>query len=266
MLTTQHVEQFNRDGFLVLADAIGEEWVGPLRAAVLRLAASAPRAADPHNDLCIVGDRDNRTLMRINQLHRHARPASLALAGHDVLQDIGRALCGPEFVSTFESVVIKSRGGEAFAWHQDMIHDRSSRIVTVGVYLTDSQGDGALRVLPGTQHDVQPMDEMDARGAGEGVTVAARAGDIVIHDVMLAHGSAPLATKEHRVTWYAEFREESHVVKNPRFGPDWLRARRSLQEIERATYHRTCDLTSYEIGELVDAAYSVRAALEPARY
>ncbi len=137
-------------------------------------------------------------------------------------------LTGVQFSSGY--VISKPPGGPALFWHQDWwgwddpisLTDRLAQFF-VFYYLSDtSPENGCLRVIPGTHRRRHPMhDVMDAHGDTlarvddpdsaafadhpDAVPVAVRAGDMVIGDARLIHGSNPNRSGAERTLitlWY----------------------------------------------------------------
>lgn len=263
-MTPYDIECFDREGFIVLRQAIASALSERLCAAV-DAAVMCYQPADAV-DFCWSGD----TLASINQPHRYLRTASLALAGAPALRAIGSALCGDDAVIVAEWLVAKHRNdNQQINWHQDMIHDRSARIATVGVYLTPSRAeDGGVHYLAGSQHAPQDLARL-AQAMPATVSADLAPGDVVVHDAMTVHGSAPLTQQERRLTLYFEFRPAAHVRANPRFSAEWLAQRRRIEAAADAA-HRRFDAgepePDFDDGAIVAAAYAVRAQIEAARY
>jgi len=62
------------------------------------------------SDFCIVRIRDIPYTIYIDHLHRHAHAASLELAGSPRMRSVGQALCGEDYLTSYEYAVVKSRG------------------------------------------------------------------------------------------------------------------------------------------------------------
>jgi ectoine hydroxylase-related dioxygenase (phytanoyl-CoA dioxygenase family) len=94
-------------------------------------------------------------------------------------------------------VSTKDAGSDALGWHRDwwcwehpVSLRRAAVQVAVLVYLSDTdERSGALRVIPGSHH---------ASAASGEVTLAARAGDAVVLDYRLLHGTHPNSAPARR--------------------------------------------------------------------
>jgi hypothetical protein len=235
-LTTEQVEQFDRDGYLVLRNRIPSDLLSRLQTASQRWiddghGASAHAGEDP--DYNFAKRPDGPLLFRINYLHAKHEAASLELLGSPEVLEIARSLAGPNFVPTYESLVFKAEGdGAAIEWHQDAVHPRSHRIFNVDVYLDASRkGAGALRVAPGSQRGpveiCQLRDEYgwDAPGV---IQVEMEPGDVLVHDVMVVHGSEPTLHNPLRRTVYLEFRAAEQIDAEGPWDREWIERRLRL--------------------------------------
>lgn len=219
-LDEDQVRFFDAHGYLVLRNWIPAPLLDRLREAsevwtdrAARLAPGGPDAGD--FQFGRPGGR--RSLFKVQHLHNKGHLASLELLGSPAVLGVAESLCGPDFVPTYDAVVMKQQdGGANVPWHQDAVHPRTDRIVNFGVYLDPSrEGEGALRVLPGTQVAAQDICARasdygwDAPGA---VTVEVGPGDVLLHDVMVVHGSPQVLHNRLRRTVYIEFRAAHQIL------------------------------------------------------
>jgi ectoine hydroxylase-related dioxygenase (phytanoyl-CoA dioxygenase family) len=153
--------------------------------------------------------------------------AGKALLGHPfVLRSVER-LQGREFVPTWDSLVFKAPGaGAVVEWHRDADATQclpGVPIFNVDVYLDPSDETNGLYVLPGSNRwtDAEAAAEVERRNAGGAfdtagaVPVPMQAGDALLHDILLVHGSPPSTGPLRRVI-YLEFRP---VEAERRLGP-----------------------------------------------
>jgi ectoine hydroxylase-related dioxygenase (phytanoyl-CoA dioxygenase family) len=131
--------------------------------------------------------------------------------GYPPILEIAEQICGNDFFLIQEFAVIKNLGDELpVYWHQDMWHRRSGHCFTMGIYLDDAnEGDGALRVVPSSHLSNKNICELSKEPS---VEVPMQAGDILIHDMMLAHSSRPLTKNSLRRVIYFEFLSAVHVA------------------------------------------------------
>jgi hypothetical protein len=243
-ISQDQAHQFDELGFLILRQWIPVDLVRRLRAAIDYAIAGALESAkrDPSvSDFCVVTIKDIPFTTYIDHLHRHAQPASLELAGSPQLRSVGQTFCGEDYLTSYEYAVVKSRGdGERIPWHQDMIHDRTSRIVNFGLYLSESTAsEGALRVVPGSQFAPQDMCTIEADAGVEKVVIEMSPGDVLLHDVMLAHSSEGLVHECQRQVLYFELRSLKHLENNGNVSRLWISARQRLKEMEQVAYRQS---------------------------
>lgn len=166
-------------------------------------------------------------------MHNKGQPASLELLGSPAVLGVAESLCGPNFVLTYESMVFKQEGdGEKIAWHQDAVHLHEWWIFNYDVYLDASRsGAGELRVIPGTQKQPQgicALAEVHGWDPPGVVKVEMEPGDVLLHDVMVVHGSPPVEGKALRRTIYYEFRAAEQILAEGPWDRDWVDRRLRL--------------------------------------
>lgn len=145
-------------------------------------------------------------------------PALLELVHHPAIVEPVSDLLGPDLLCRSASVFFKEAGDDAYvAWHQDAAYYELDPpdVATAWVALTDSTiENGALQVLPGSHRGpllahgtISDPANMLSRGqtitvpidAESTVTLILDAGEMSIHDVRLAHSSAPNRSTTRRL-------------------------------------------------------------------
>jgi hypothetical protein len=235
-LTPEQLADFDRDGYLVLRGRIPAALVARLSAAADDWIEQGRRLGDGAagaEDFRWATRPSGRVPYRVDYIHNKGGTASLELLGSPELLGIGESLAGPDFVPTYESLVFKQAGdGAPIPWHQDALHPRSRRVTNVDVYLDDSlAGQGALRVLPASQQrkvDACALrDEYGWEPPGF-VEVEMAAGDVLLHDVMVVHGSPPTTGNALRRTLYYEFRSAQQIRDEGPWDAGWVERRMRL--------------------------------------
>ena len=149
----------------------------------------------------------------------------LRLYGHPGLLRVTEAINGPDFTPFAESVWVKQAGlGPSTAWHQDgTTHwdkpelDHGSHGFNFMVQLFDTTPQNALWVVPGT-HDSGKIDiEKQVAQAGSdrlpgAVPMLMKAGDVVICNRQILHGSFANISTHQRVTFVFGFHRRSSVL------------------------------------------------------
>ena len=235
-LSTKQVQFFDENGYLVLKNWItgdlleklqraGSEWIQ----GGLNVAADDPARFDYAFAKRTVGE----VFYRVDYLHNKGETASLELLGSPQVLAVAESLCGPNFVPTYESMVFKQAGdGEAIRWHQDAVHPRRHRIFNYDLYLDESRADaGALLVIPGSQTtilDACEMERLHGWTPPGAITVEMEPGDVLLHDVMVIHGSPRTVGRALRRTIYYEFRAAEQILSEGPWDAEWVEQRMSL--------------------------------------
>lgn len=234
LLTPEQIEQFDEDGYLVLKQRIDPELLIRLQAASQRwIAQGLDRGPQTGSDWLFADRPHGKTLWRVDYIHDKGEPVSLELLGSRAVLGIAESLAGPDFVPTYEAMVIKAAGdGAPVPWHQDAVHERRHRLFNVDVYLDDSRsGAGALHVIPGSQTrrtDACALAETYGWELPGAIEVELEAGDVLIHDDMVVHGSPPATGNALRRTIYFEFRPAESILQDGPWTPEWMDARLRL--------------------------------------
>jgi hypothetical protein len=246
-ISDEQLAQFDRHGFLVLRRWIPDDVVDRLRTACdawVDLGGQVQRGEVERQD---AGDwkyteRAHGPLMfRIDYLHAKGHPASLELLGSPEILGLAESLCGPDFVPTYESLVFKAENeGAAVPWHQDAVHPRTHRIANIDIYIDRSAaGNGALRVVPGSQReqaDVCRLRDEHGWEPDDVVVVEMEPGDVLIHDVMVVHGSPPTTGGALRRTLYLEFRAAEQILAEGPWDRGWVDSRLRLIPVAQAAH------------------------------
>jgi ectoine hydroxylase-related dioxygenase (phytanoyl-CoA dioxygenase family) len=235
-LTPEQIQFFDTYGYLVLRNWIPQDLLHRLQDAGQTWIESGYQieASDPFYEDYVFAQRpQGRVMYRVNYLHNKGQAASLELLGSPYVLAVAESLCGPNLVPTYESMVFKEENdGEAIKWHQDAVHPRKYRIFNYDLYLDRSRADaGALRVLAASQHKRQDICHLQEQWGWEppGVmTVEMEPGDVLLHDVMVVHGSPEVEGNALRRTIYYEFRAAEEILAEGPWDRTWTDRRLRL--------------------------------------
>ena len=235
MLGHDEIRSFRQRGFVYLPKLVAHDEIDALRAVVEELAASIdnlPQAVrqDFHygglfSDAIGQGSR----LCRLEYtFDKHVQ--FLELLGNPRVLEVVASLHQGPVVVTWEDMVIKTPGsGHDVPWHQDALFQSvTGTVFSVGIYLDDSPDD-PLTVIPGT-HRLGPLSEgaiaavARERGA-DAVALPARAGDAIVHNVRVIHGSRANDGARVRRVVYFEFRTVAQVRNDSPWDDAWLARR-----------------------------------------
>ncbi len=235
-LTADQVQFFDENGYLIL-----RKWItGEL---LERLQAAGASWMSGVNDL-LEGDEERadyqfakreigEVFYRVDYLHNKGASASLELLGSPQVLSVVESLTGRNFVPTYESMVFKDAGdGEAIRWHQDAVHPRRHRIYNYDLYLDRSCADaGALVVIPGSHTkklDACALEQQHGWSPPNSIVVEMEPGDVLLHDVMVVHGSPRAVGKALRRTIYYEFRAAEQILAEGPWDREWMDTRMAL--------------------------------------
>lgn len=245
-LTDEEIARFDEDGYLILRNRVPAELLARLQdAADHWIADGATLAPDDERraDYSYADRPTGRVMFRVDYLHNKNQAASLELLGSPAVVGIAESLAGPEFVPTYESLVFKKAGdGAPINWHQDAVHPRTRRIFNIDVYLDSSRaGEGALRVAPGSHKapvDVCQLEEEYGWDAPGVIQAELEPGDVLVHDVMIVHGSEAVVGNRLRRTIYYEFRAAEQILDEGPWDADWIDRRLRLVPVALREHRR----------------------------
>ncbi|BDY05212.1 phytanoyl-CoA dioxygenase family protein [Ferrimonas sp. YFM] len=243
-LTPDQRRLFSRQGFLRLPGSFPPHLVRRWRQVADHL---EQQALEVHSqglhgrDFCVVEDRVGPRLMRYDNLLAHASELLIETLACPAMMALARELCGPGAVPLHADLLYKHQHPHpVINWHQGAQHDRRFPYLNIGLYLDDAdQGDGCLRYVPGTQHGAQPIEALSEHYGWSPPGVVeqpARAGDILVQDMMILHGSQPKRSEGVRRTLYVEVRPWQAVMESGSQSSQWadLRRRWMSQVLARA--------------------------------
>ncbi len=243
-LTPEQVRFFDDHGYLVLKNWIPAPMLERLQAAGTAWIEEGLHATPDHpsySDFTFAPRTLGRTMYRVDYVHNKGQVASLELLGSPQVLDVAESLCGSNFVPTYESMVFKQEGdGEAIKWHQDAVHPRIHRIFNYDLYLDASRsGAGALWVIPKSQTQPQDICQLtDAYGwnVPGAIEVEMQPGDVLLHDVMVVHGSPHTEGNQLRRTIYYEFRAAEEIIEDGPWDETWIDQRLRLIPLGQKRY------------------------------
>lgn len=225
MLTQQELDAFDRDGYLLVKNAISAEQLAEMRAATAQLMdqSRAVSVSDHRFDLDEGHGPNTPRLTRIKLPHKLNRAAFWEPLLNSKMTEVLAALLGPNTMLQTTKLNTKAPGGgQAVEWHQDWAFypHTNDTMLAFGLMLEDvDEANGPLQVIPGshkgpvlahTNKDgvfcgaVDPNDpDFDYSKA---VTLTGKAGDMTVHHVRMLHGSAPNNSTRNRYILFYECR------------------------------------------------------------
>ncbi len=188
--------------------------------------------------------------------------ACLELLGNPFLLEIAEAICGEDFFPIQEFALIKHLGdGLPVLWHQDMVHERKGNCFTVGIYLDDADSnEGALRIIPKSHLSNKDICVLNKEPF---IEVPMKAGDILVHDMMLAHSSGLLSQNKLRRVIYFEFLSAKHVFAENIYSKELVDNRTAILKIALEYHQQICpNDIQFEWKNKQDFAFSSGATIE----
>lgn len=206
MHTLPQLDSFFTDGYLPLPGLLPHALLKNLRQLFDELMATeSPTEAATYEN------KGKKYVTNLETLCNKGNLACLELLGYPPILELAQRICGDDFFLIQEFAVIKNLGDELpVYWHQDMAHRRSGNCFTMGIYLDDAdEDDGALRIVPRSHLGTKNICEQSKEPSLE---LPMKAGDVLIHDMMLAHSSGVLKKNLLRRVIYFEFLSAAHVA------------------------------------------------------
>lgn len=217
-ITDEQAHSFRENGLLIVRNLLAAEELEALRrdTQVLVEEARAGRHA-PGSDFRykrheVTGEP---TPFRVEYVVDKSAACRALLAHPFVLRSVER-LQGRNFIPTWDSMVFKTEGaGVSIPWHRDVDAAQPVSpvpIFNVDFYLDEADASNCLWGVPGSNRwsgaEAQEAVERLSRGGfgTDGATpLPMQPGDVLFHDVLVVHGSAPAQSALRRVLYY-EFR------------------------------------------------------------
>ncbi len=206
-LTQTQIEQYNRDGCLVLPNRLPDAWLTRLRDEIARFEEEA-KGLTASNDRLDLEDSHTPAdprLRRIKLPHLISDTVRELMLS-DLILAPARDLIGPDLRLHTTKLNMKSAGfGAAVEWHQDYAFypHTNDDILAIGVCIDDmAEENGPLMVYPGSH--LGPIHDHHADGVFAGaidmsqsglnptdaVALSGPAGSLSIHHGRAVHGSA----------------------------------------------------------------------------
>jgi ectoine hydroxylase-related dioxygenase (phytanoyl-CoA dioxygenase family) len=226
LVTAQLKEQYEREGYFVLEQALSAEQLELLRSgaqySIDKLDAEMDAAG---TDSIGISHRGKRYF---SSMIYQDRPELRDFLFGDLLADICRATLGPTAYLFWEQYVIKAGDrNTAFAWHQDsgFVHEDHEPYVTCWIALDDVHEDnGPVSLLPYSRsgiksyikhfQDPELNDKVCYFGSDPGISMTLPAGSIIVFSSVVIHRSGPNLTDRNRRVYLAQFSKEIISDKN----------------------------------------------------
>ncbi len=225
------VETFDRDGYALLPQLVPPDELAALRADTSFILDGGWADKENPTDYmhAILPDTGEDVFHRVQYIFPKAPSNSLLiLLGQPFMLAIVERLLGENFVCSAEALVFKMAGnGREVPVHADCDpgDPRLSPVIfNVDYYLDDStEANGCLYVAPGTHKWPLTSREISEKGFDFPglIPVPAKAGDVILHNVRLVHGSPRSRGGALRRTLYYEFQDMDAMLAQNGPRPDY---------------------------------------------
>lgn len=213
-ITEAEAQFFNDNGYLIVRGALRGEELKHIQAAMDRLTDYGRAEVRKDPDYAYQpGHRTGKSvLQRIEYVIDKTDEGKVLLGNPFILRSVEK-LMGKDFIPTWDSMVLKLPGeGIQVYWHRDAgtecVGDQP--IFNVDFYLDAADKDTCVWVIPGSHQWSQERIDAVIRQEGfpkEGMIPAIMSpGDVMFHNILVLHGSAPNESSKLRRVVYYEFR------------------------------------------------------------
>jgi ectoine hydroxylase-related dioxygenase (phytanoyl-CoA dioxygenase family) len=223
-LSSEQKQSFITNGYLKLPQAIPSNLLEELRNAVDNLYAVGDQLPD---STVLESTNKQKFVVAIDKIAAKNEPVFRQLLGSPLLLSIAESICGADFFPVQDFVVIKTLGDQnEVKWHQDVISNCHEKTFMIGFYLDPTNDEnGALRVIPESHTSDLPICELQKM---EYQSLDMEAGDILIHNLKMAHSSGELSTFLQRRVVYFEFMASNTILKEQLYPESFVQLRTSL--------------------------------------
>ena len=220
IITDQHREQFNDDGYFIVEDVIPAEHLNILRSACAYLMAVMHQEMDRlGNDHIHISHRGHR--YHIAKQYKQA-PRLSEYVFSNLMADVCRATIGDTAFLFYDQYVVKSaERGIRFAWHQDggYLGFPHRPYVTVWAAVDDmTVENGTAHIMPFSDIGIRTLvehvqetttgDKVGYFGNQSGIPAIVPAGSIVVFSSLTFHCSGANTTDQMRRAYVTQYSSE----------------------------------------------------------
>jgi ectoine hydroxylase-related dioxygenase (phytanoyl-CoA dioxygenase family) len=222
MLSKSQIEQYDRDGYLLVKEVVSAEQLSRLQEIAYDWIEESRNVSENNDryDLDEGHSADTPRLTRVKAPHRQ-NPYFWDVLRQSGMASVLEDLVGPNVLLQTSKLNTKAPGGGASVeWHQDLAFYPLSNdsVLAFGLLLEDVDlENGPLQVIPGS-HKGPTLDHSNSDGVFCGavdpddpdfeqdkiVTITGKAGDMTVHHGRILHGSAPNHSDRARLIAFYE--------------------------------------------------------------
>jgi|GEM_PF-983487 hypothetical protein len=225
-----YIRSFRENGFVKIHSAVPAPFIEKSKTALDRISQKRDQA-----DAWITNNDGREYFINAGSLCHRGEDVFLELLGCPLMLSLAESICGVDFFPIQEFAVIKNRGdNNPVNWHQDVNNGQPGTTFMIGFYLDDAEhNNGALQVIPGSHKSGDSICELQKQ---QPLSIDMHAGDILIHDLMLAHCSGLLSTNEQRRVVYFEFMSTAHAKREKIYPDEFIHIRTRLIPLAMQKY------------------------------
>ena len=238
-ITDEQVQFFLDNGFLVIRQVLVGEELATVQAAMGQLydKGVAGVKGDPDFMYGRGVKSGKQVLRRIEYVIDKSEPMR-ALLGHPFILRTVEKLQGRNFIPTWDSMVVKVPDeGVIVPWHCDAAVPENCAdtrpIFNVDFYLDRSDMKSCLWVIPGSNHwdQEKTLERCERPGfdTADAIPVPLEAGDVILHNIQLVHGSPSGDGNALRRTVYYEFRPGEMEFEFGPHTPEYIPLKQQVQ-------------------------------------
>jgi hypothetical protein len=239
MISEKQKASFLEDGYMRIENAVPPRLLKHWQNLADRLEREALEVHGKGGQLpgvCVVEDPVGPRVMRFDDILAIDPDACLELLACPAMMAVAKDLSGRGTVPLQMDILYKQQHlHPVIKWHQGAPHPRGYPYLNVGIYLDDApKGDGCLRYVPGTQHSLVDIEGLSKEHGWEVpgvVELPAAAGDILIQDMMILHGSQPKRSPGVRRTIYVELRPFDGIGESGEQSGHWADLRKEWMQL-----------------------------------
>lgn len=222
-LSSTQKEHYRENGYLKLPQCVSLSFVKQLRKVVDDLCSHENETSEH----AIIESANKKFVVAIDAIIANPNSIFAELLGSPFLLSIAESLCGEDFFPVQDFIVIKTLGDQnEVKWHQDVITAAHEKTIMIGFYLDPTNDEnGALRVIPSSHKSNLSICELQKM---EYQSLDMEAGDVLIHNLKIAHSSGTLTTFPKRRVIYFEFMSASEIRQEQIYSDTFIKERTSL--------------------------------------
>lgn len=203
------VTDFRQNGYALSPRLLGDPLLARLRAEADRLVRRFTDGGHRSDDYWYFERAVSRDLVlyRIHKLQRQGSAAINDLFADGLLHALARDVLGVPAKSTVCAMIVKMpRVAARVPWHRDRTSVPPHTVCNLSLFLDDSTtANGCLEFVPRSHLSPAEVDGDEVLQRGPVRAVPAQAGDVLIHDVRVVHGSRTNETESFRRSIVVEF-------------------------------------------------------------